>query len=81
MTQSFLCYMLLRVARHPRCSGQDLPQLVHLPRGWHHLQQDSGCLRVQATGVHPYSHIQVSLEALSPTYGSGLLADAVGIST
>jgi hypothetical protein len=44
---------------------------------------DSGRLRVQATDIHPYSHLQVSLEALLPIDGSGLLADAavVGIST
>jgi hypothetical protein len=66
MTLSFLCYRLLRVAKHPRCSRQDLPQLVHLPRGRHRLQQNSGRIRVQATGVRPYSCIQVSLEALLP---------------
>jgi hypothetical protein len=38
MTQSFLCYRLLTVARHVGCSGlEDLPHPVHLPRSRHCL--------------------------------------------
>jgi hypothetical protein len=58
MTRYFLCYRILIIARHPRYSGEDLPQPVHLPRGRHHL------LQVQASGVLPHTRIQVSLEAL-----------------
>jgi hypothetical protein len=83
MTRSFLCYRLLRVARHPRCSGEDLPQPVHLPRGRHRLQQESGRLRVQSSSVRPHSHIQVSLPALlthKRVRGTGHRG-AMGIST
>jgi hypothetical protein len=66
MTQSFLCYRVLRVAKHPWCHGEDLPQPVHLPRGHHRLRQDLGHLQVSASGVLPQSCIQVSLLALLP---------------
>jgi hypothetical protein len=67
MTRSILCYRLLTVAMHPGHSGQeDLPQPVHLPRGRHRLRQVSGRLRVQASGIRPYSRIQISLEATLP---------------
>jgi hypothetical protein len=64
MTWSFLFYRLLRVARHPWCSGEDLPQLVHHPRGRQRLCLDSGRLQVQTSSVLPNSRIQVSLPAL-----------------
>jgi hypothetical protein len=64
MTQFLLCYRVIRVARHLRCRGEDLPQMVHLPRGRHRLRQDSGHLQVQAFGVLPHSRIQISLPTL-----------------
>jgi hypothetical protein len=77
-----LCYRILIVASDPRYRGDDLPQLVHLPRGHHRLRQDSSHLRVQASRVLP---IAVSRSAFphSSTDGSGLLAviDALGSST
>jgi hypothetical protein len=38
MTQSLLCYRVLRVPKHPCCRGEDLPQPVDLPCGRHHLR-------------------------------------------
>jgi hypothetical protein len=66
MTRSLLCYRVLRVARLPRCPGEDLPQPVHLPRGCHCLWQDSGRLQVQVSNALPQSLIQVSRPALLP---------------
>jgi hypothetical protein len=60
MTRSLLCYMVLRVARHPRCHGEDLPQRVHLPRGCHHLRQDSGRLQIQAFDALPPTAVSKS---------------------
>jgi hypothetical protein len=57
ITRYLLCCRVLRVARHPRCRGDDLLQPVHLLRGCHHLRQDSSRLQVQASGAlppHPY---------------------------
>jgi hypothetical protein len=57
MTRSLWCYRVLRVAQHPRCRGEDLPQRVDLPRGRHHLRQDSVSLQVQTSGALPHSRI------------------------
>jgi hypothetical protein len=77
--------MLLIVAKHSGFGGQeDIPLPVHLLCCRNLLQQDSGRIRVQASGIRPYSHIQVRLEAtLSHKWVRvWLLADAatVGIS-
>jgi hypothetical protein len=66
MTRSLLCCRVLRVARHPRCHGEDLPWLVHLPRGSHRLWPNASHLQVHASSVLPNSHIQVSHPALLP---------------
>jgi hypothetical protein len=65
MTQSLLCYRVFKVVRHPQCHGEDLPQLVDLPRGCHRLRYDSGRLQVHASRALP-SRIQVSIPALLP---------------
>jgi hypothetical protein len=51
----FLCYRFLRVTRHPRYSGQDLLQLMHLSCGRHHIEQDSDRLHVQTTNIGSYN--------------------------
>jgi hypothetical protein len=66
MTQSLLCYGVLRVVRHPCCCGEDLPQPVDIPCGRHHLRQASGHHMIQAYAALPYSRIQVRLRALLP---------------
>jgi hypothetical protein len=83
MTRSFLCYRLLRVTRHPRCSGEDLPQSVHLPRDHHRLRQDSSRLQARLLASAPIVVSRSAWRPSSPTDGSGLLAAtaAVGIST
>jgi hypothetical protein len=83
MTRSFLYYSVLRVASHPQYRGEDLPQLVHLPRGRHHLRSNSSRLQVQVFGVLPHCRIQVSLSVPPPPDGPWLLAvtDVLGSST
>jgi hypothetical protein len=83
MTQSFLRYRLLRVAKHPRCSREDLLQPMHLPRGRHCLQQDSSYLWSRLLASAPIVVSSSAWRPSSPIDGSGLLADdaIVGIST
>jgi hypothetical protein len=70
MTWSFLCYKLPRIARHPWCSGEDLPQ-------------DSGHLRSRHLASSPTPVSRSGWRHSSPTDGLGVLAvaNAVGIST
>jgi hypothetical protein len=83
MARSFWCYKLLRVARHPRCSGEDLSQLMHLPHGRHHLQQYSDAFGSRLLVSSPTTVSSLAWRHCSPKDRSGVLAitDTVGIST
>jgi hypothetical protein len=66
MTQSLLCYRVFRVARHPRCRGEDLPLLVDLSHGHHRCGRLLATFRYRLLAPSPHTRIQVSLLALLP---------------